>query len=195
MNVVKFRTQYVADKITELTVKTPPPTTATNAPSAKTPRRAASRGTTTNAVPPSVPGVTPAKDGGPNAVPASPATAPPATGTNAPPAKGGDEVARPSVESPSPSAHAGEAERGPDAAGPDWQIAADKALLEAKLKEVLSAQPAILDPHELAKAQDQIRALQKENELLKVSLADARTGGAPARQLAVPGTGAAASAG
>ena len=46
----------------------------------------------------------------------------------------------------------------------------EKALLEAKLKESLSAQPASADPHEFAKAQEQIRALQKENELLKVNL-------------------------
>ena len=44
---------------------------------------------------------------------------------------------------------------------------ADKSTLEAKLKEALAAQPAALDPRELAKAQQQLQDLMKENELLK----------------------------
>ena len=51
------------------------------------------------------------------------------------------------------------------------QLEADKVILEAKLKEALGSQPAALDPRELANAQAQIKSLQKENELLKVSLA------------------------
>jgi tetratricopeptide (TPR) repeat protein len=51
------------------------------------------------------------------------------------------------------------------------QLEAEKASLEAKLREALSAQPAAVDPRELAKAQEQIRILQKENEILKVSFA------------------------
>ncbi|HXC98573.1 MAG TPA: hypothetical protein VN048_04465, partial [Verrucomicrobiae bacterium] len=47
---------------------------------------------------------------------------------------------------------------------------ADRAVLQAKLKEALSAQPAAQDPHQFYQAQAQILALQKENELLKVSL-------------------------
>ena len=50
------------------------------------------------------------------------------------------------------------------------QLQADKILLEAKLKESLSAQPATLDPRELSRAQDKIKSLQKETELLKVDL-------------------------
>jgi Tfp pilus assembly protein PilF len=50
------------------------------------------------------------------------------------------------------------------------QLEAEKATLEAKLREALSAQPAAVDPRELARAQEQIRILQKENEILKVSL-------------------------
>jgi Tfp pilus assembly protein PilF len=50
------------------------------------------------------------------------------------------------------------------------QLQADKAVLEAKLKEALSVQPAAVDPRELAKAQEKVRILQKENDLLKVSL-------------------------
>lgn len=42
--------------------------------------------------------------------------------------------------------------------------------LEARLKEALSVQPAPLDPRELAKAEEQIKQLLKEKDLLKVSL-------------------------
>jgi tetratricopeptide (TPR) repeat protein len=44
------------------------------------------------------------------------------------------------------------------------------ALLEAKLKEALSVQPAPMDPRELAKAEERIRQLTKERDLLKVTL-------------------------
>jgi Tfp pilus assembly protein PilF len=50
------------------------------------------------------------------------------------------------------------------------QLQADKALLEAKLKEALAVQPAALDPRELARAEDRIKVLTKENDLLKVTL-------------------------
>jgi Flp pilus assembly protein TadD len=42
-------------------------------------------------------------------------------------------------------------------------------LLQAKLKEALSVQPAAVDPQQLAQAQDKIRELMKELELLKAS--------------------------
>ena len=51
------------------------------------------------------------------------------------------------------------------------QMQADKAVLEAKLKEALSVQPTSLDPRELARAEDKIKGLVKENDLLKVILA------------------------
>ena len=51
------------------------------------------------------------------------------------------------------------------------QLQADKAVLEAKLKEALAVQPAAMDPRELARAEEKIRYLQKENDLFKVSLA------------------------
>ena len=47
------------------------------------------------------------------------------------------------------------------------RLQSDKSTLEAKLKEALAAQPATTDPRELAKVQQQIQALMKENELLK----------------------------
>jgi Flp pilus assembly protein TadD len=50
------------------------------------------------------------------------------------------------------------------------RLQADNASLAAKLKEALSVQPSKVDPHEVAKAEEKNRALQKENDLLKVSL-------------------------
>ena len=50
------------------------------------------------------------------------------------------------------------------------QLQADKAILEAKLKEALAIQPAALDPRELARAEEKIKGLMKENDLLKVTL-------------------------
>ncbi len=52
------------------------------------------------------------------------------------------------------------------------QLVADKALLQAKLKEALAIQPAAVDPRELTKAEERIKSLLKENELLKVGLAE-----------------------
>jgi Flp pilus assembly protein TadD len=54
-------------------------------------------------------------------------------------------------------------------------LQADKSVLEAKLKEALAAQPAALDPRELARAQQQITALEKENELLKVTVSQEKS--------------------
>lgn len=56
------------------------------------------------------------------------------------------------------------------------KLGADKAALEARLREALSAQPATVDPRQLARAEDRIRALEKENELLKVNLEKAKPG-------------------
>jgi len=50
------------------------------------------------------------------------------------------------------------------------QLQGDKAALELKLKESLAVQPAAMDPRELAKAESKLQSLQKENELLKVTL-------------------------
>jgi Flp pilus assembly protein TadD len=50
------------------------------------------------------------------------------------------------------------------------QLQADRNLLEAKLKEAFAVQPAQLDPRELTRAQDTIRLLQKENDLIKATL-------------------------
>ena len=60
------------------------------------------------------------------------------------------------------------------------RLQADKAILEAKVREALATQPAAIDPRELVKAQDKIQALLKENELLKASAAPAPGPPAPA---------------
>ncbi|HMC29064.1 MAG TPA: tetratricopeptide repeat protein, partial [Verrucomicrobiae bacterium] len=59
------------------------------------------------------------------------------------------------------------------------QLQADKTILESKLKEAFAAQPAAVDPRELAKAEEKLRALQKENDLLKVTLNEAKAKPAP----------------
>lgn len=51
----------------------------------------------------------------------------------------------------------------------------EKQNLEAKLKEAFAMQPAAADPGELAKAEENVRALQKENDLLKTTLAQAQS--------------------
>lgn len=55
--------------------------------------------------------------------------------------------------------------------------------LQAKLKEALSVQPAAVDPRELAKAQEKIRWLMKENDLLKASHVTAEPSAAVTRYI------------
>jgi len=50
------------------------------------------------------------------------------------------------------------------------QLQSEKIILESKLKESFSAQPAVIDPRELTKAQEQVKSLQKENDVLKVTV-------------------------
>jgi Tfp pilus assembly protein PilF len=54
------------------------------------------------------------------------------------------------------------------------RLQGDKLTLESKLREALSAQPAATDPRRLAAAEEQVRILQKENEILKVTLKQER---------------------
>jgi Flp pilus assembly protein TadD len=51
------------------------------------------------------------------------------------------------------------------------QLQADNSLLQAKVKEAFTAQPATVDPRELVKAADKVKSVTKENELLKITLA------------------------
>src|SRR5208283_2638397 len=50
------------------------------------------------------------------------------------------------------------------------QLQTDNTTLQSKLKEALAVQPASVSPAEFAQVQEQLRALMKENDLLKVSL-------------------------
>ena len=81
---------------------------------------------------------------------------------------------------------------GPKPAAPaDWEeqlnalkgqvheLQAEKVVLETKLKEAFDLRPAEADPRDLAKAQEKITSLQKENELLKVTLDKERAKPAP----------------
>ncbi len=49
------------------------------------------------------------------------------------------------------------------------RLQAEKAILEAKVREAFATQPAVIDPRELVKAQAKIQSLLKENELLKAT--------------------------
>jgi Flp pilus assembly protein TadD len=60
------------------------------------------------------------------------------------------------------------------------QLQSEKMVLESKLKEALATQPATVDPRELAKAQEQVQALAKENELLKAGLEQEKNRPTPA---------------
>jgi Tfp pilus assembly protein PilF len=55
-------------------------------------------------------------------------------------------------------------------------LQSENTTLIAKLKEALSAQPALADAGELARAQEQVRSLMKENDLLKAGAADGHAG-------------------
>jgi Tfp pilus assembly protein PilF len=66
------------------------------------------------------------------------------------------------------------------------QMQADNSRLQSKLQEALGAQPAAIDARELTRAQEKIRSLMKENDLLKVSLAQEKTGPASGAAGAVP---------
>ncbi|HET7624849.1 MAG TPA: tetratricopeptide repeat protein [Verrucomicrobiae bacterium] len=88
-----------------------------------------------------------------------------------PPAAGGSQTNQPAATE-SPSAETDLQSRLNAIQIQVRELQNDKKLLEAKLKEALAAQPAAADPAELARARDEIRSLQKENDLLKVNLAE-----------------------
>jgi Flp pilus assembly protein TadD len=105
-----------------------------------------------------------------NAPAAAPTNAPTTMTTNAPPPSAPEPEAKPAMPPPS-------TENENQIKGLQEQISAlqaGNALLQAKLKEALAAQPAAVDPRELARAQEQIANLQKQNDLLKVSLDEAK---------------------
>jgi tetratricopeptide (TPR) repeat protein len=125
----------------------------------------------------------------PPVLPASPTPAAslPATATDAPtasptikPAPAASEAATPPVASvvvPAPALEIDNQVK--DLQDQVRHIEAEKVLLQAKLKEALAAQPSAVDPAELARAEEKIKELQKENELLKSSLAQVKTNAVP----------------
>ncbi len=155
VNVVKYRLNYLAARIADLSGKTPPVQPPTN----PAPVIVATPPPVTNTVPAAAPVVIPepAKIPEVSKPPVTTiVTAPPKTTVAQPlPADSVDRL----VALQDQVAH----------------LEADKAMLEAKLKEALAARPAASDPRELAKAQDRIKNLEKENDLLKFSLAQAKT--------------------
>ena len=93
----------------------------------------------------------------------------------------GPESTAPAPAAPAPT-RPGTPATAPAAPAPDWQnqvntltdqmhhLQDDNASLQAKLKEALASQPGVTDPRQLAQADEKIKNLQKENDLLQVSL-------------------------
>src|SRR5579872_3222339 len=125
-----------------------------------------------------------------NASPAVPTNAPAGGETNTAPATPVSGAAQPANPPATNAAPPLSSDNGADAqikalSEQIRHLEADKVLLEAKLKEALSAQPAAVDPRELAKAEEKIKDLQKENDLLKVSLAEVKTNAVAANPAAL----------
>ncbi|MBP9902836.1 MAG: tetratricopeptide repeat protein, partial [Verrucomicrobia bacterium] len=103
------------------------------------------------------------------------APSPPAPPKPAAAVPGATVESKPALPPPAPTAEtkraaAPEAEQQIRALQDDVRrLQTEKAILEAKVREALATQPAAIDPRELAKAQDKIQSLLKENELLKAS--------------------------
>jgi Flp pilus assembly protein TadD len=55
------------------------------------------------------------------------------------------------------------------------RLSSQNALLEAKLREAFKVQPAAVDPRELEKAEQRIKQLQKERDLLRVTIEQSAT--------------------
>jgi tetratricopeptide (TPR) repeat protein len=66
------------------------------------------------------------------------------------------------------------------------RLEGNQAVLEAKLQEALAAQPAVIDPRELAKAEARIQNLEKEREVLRLSLEQAEAKAARQQESAAP---------
>lgn len=108
-----------------------------------------------------------------NVPPTVATTPPPATATTPPPAT---TTAPPPVQPPAPPAPSPELQQQLASLQQELeQVRDENNRLGAKLKEALSVQPAAVDPRELTRAQEQIRGLEKENELLKVRVKMATT--------------------
>ncbi len=153
--VVNFRLNYLASKITIVSASLPqsqrPPAPIAPAPTAPAPIQS-------NKPPPQTP------------APPRPISPAPVVATQPKPIPP-TPVPQPRVTSPQPSQANDLQNQVADLQNQIRQFQADKALLQAKLREALAARPASADPQQYAKAQDQIRQLQKQNDLLEVTLA------------------------
>jgi tetratricopeptide (TPR) repeat protein len=154
--IVGFRLNYLGTKVATLSAKAPPPPAAVREPSRPTPQSGG---------PPAVVTREPPKGGTPNATLPVPSREPTRTATTTLP-----RVVQPDYDAQVNTLR-----------DQVRQLQADKILLEAKLKEAFSAQPAEMDPAELAKAQERLKKMEKENDLLKYSLQSEK-----ARQTAAP---------
>ena len=183
--VVNFRLNYLASKITILSANSPG---ASNEPAPARLPAAPVRTVTT-----------PAQTAKAPAAPATPSAPAMAQTTNAPiappPTNEATAPAPPPLTPVSPALLSSEVrtsappmivlpQPGPSAAELQNQIAdlqnqlkqlqGEKSMTEAKLREALAARPAGADPREYAQAQEKLRSIEKENELLRVSLAQER---------------------
>ncbi len=150
--VVSFRLNYLASKITIVSASLP----QSQAPAAPVAPAPAPRSPVEATKPPPARPVTSAPV---NSAPIPPKPIPPAL------------APQPRVALPQPSQGNDLQNQIADLHNQIRQFQADKALLQAKLREALSARPVGSDPQQYAKAQDLIRQLQKQNDLLEVTLA------------------------
>ena len=88
----------------------------------------------------------------------------------------GETVARPMTNPPTTAlAMSAEFDQVRELQAEVERLKQDNKTLGLKLKEALSAQPAMVEPRELAKAEERIRSLLKENELIKAQVAAQKT--------------------
>jgi tetratricopeptide (TPR) repeat protein len=173
--VINYRLSYVASKLEPLTAALAAGA-ATNAPATNV----ATPSAATILFPPTTPGTTapPAVASTPTPTPTPAMTTPPVVSTPPPTVTTPTTPTPPPATSPAMSAEYENQIKSLQAEVNRLQN--DNRSLAAKLKEALSVQPAALDPRELARAEERIRALQKENELYKVRLAQRSTAPPPA---------------
>ena len=168
-NVVSFRLNYLQEQIAAVSPKIPPQAVPPPPAPPKEPASEPPVAVVTNA-PPQEP------------IPAPPVVVVPTTPPREPAPAPSVVVTPPPVPLANPPAPSPQAVQPP----PDFektvgdlqnqlrQAMADKAVLEAKLREALSVKPAAADPQELSRAQEEIRELQKENALFQTSLEQVR---------------------
>jgi len=161
--VVNFRLNYLASKITIVSAAL---SGVSNAPVVATPP-------VTKPTVATPPGATPPVATQPATTEATPATQPTPASVATAPATQTPAVTAP-VVAPAVSPNAELQKQIAELQNELRQVQNDKMLTEAKLREALAAHPAGADPREFAQAQEKIRSMEKENELLQVSLAQAR---------------------